>query len=319
MDNKKKSQKIIVICGPTGVGKTGLSLKLAQHFNGEIISADSRQIYKYMNIGTAKPTQDELKKIPHHLIDIISPDEKFTAGLFIKSADAKIKEINNKKKVPFIVGGTGFYISSLLQGLCKIPEIPKKIRSDLKKEIVESGLYTLYKELQKIDKIAANKIESNDGNRIIRALEVYRYTGKPISYYWQRDSYKKRYNAYTILLTEERGKLYQRINSRVNEMLESGLYDEFKALLLMGYSKNSPGLNSLGYKEFFDFQDGLHTWIETIDLIKQHMRNYAKRQLTWFRKQEINLTISTSNLSLFDIKKRILEFLGHDEPCCNSK
>jgi len=312
-------QKIIVICGPTGVGKTALSFELAQHFKGEIISADSRQIYKYMNIGTAKPSANEMNSVPHHMIDFISPDEKFTAGTFVKYADEQIKEIVRKKHVPFVVGGTGFYISSLLQGLCKIPDIPKEIRLTLKKELEECGSKKLYEELQKIDTIAADKIESNDGNRIVRALEVYRYTGNPISYYWQRDVYEKRYNAFIMLLTDEREKLYDRINFRVDKMVENGLYDEFTALLQMGYSEVSPGMNSLGYKEFFAYQDGTQTWEETIDLIKQHMRNYAKRQLTWFRKQEINLTITVSLLSLFDIKNQIMEFLGHNETCCNSQ
>ncbi len=310
--------KLIVIYGPTGIGKTVLSLELAQKFKGEIISADSRQIYKYMNIGTAKPTFDELALVPHHLIDIITPDKKFTAGEFVKKADAAVVEIQKNRHIPFIVGGTGFYIKSLLYGLCKIPPIPVTVRNKLKQEVEENGVQALHQTLKEIDPIAAQKIEPNDGNRIVRALEVYRVTGFPISSYWQKDALEQRYQHLTIFLNEDRSILYEKINSRVDKMMQDGLFDEFKQLLEMGYTRNDQGMNSLGYKEFFDHVSGACDWHTTVELIKQHMRNYAKRQLTWFSKQEIHLTISPSKLTIFDIENQIMEFLGHNETCCNS-
>ncbi len=315
---KSKLQKVIVICGPTGVGKSATALQLAEKLSGEIISADSRQIYKYMNIGTAKPTSDELAFIPHHLIDIITPDKKFTAGEFVKKADEAVITINRNKHIPFVVGGTGFYIKSLLYGLCKIPPIPAAIRNELKQETEKNGVQTLHKTLKEIDPVAAQKIESNDGNRIVRALEVYKATGMPISSFWQKDGLEKRYEHFTIFLNEERSILYKKINSRVDKMLQEGLFDEFKHLLEMGYTQDDPGMNSLGYKEFFDHINGVEDCYTTVELIKQHMRNYAKRQLTWFNKQEIHLTISPSKLTILDIENQIMEFLGHNEACGNS-
>ena len=313
-----KLQKLIVICGPTGAGKTSLALQLAQDIKGEIISADSRQIYKYMNIGTAKPTLEELECVPHHLIDIITPDKKFTAGEFVKRADLAISKIKKNNHIPFVVGGTGFYIKSLLYGLCKIPPIPAAIRNELKKEVEEKGAQTLHHMLNEVDPIAAQKIDPNDGNRIVRALEVFQVTGTPISSYWKKDASTKRYQHFTIFLNDERSVLYEKINTRVDKMVQDGLFDEFKHLLEMGYTRNDPGMNSLGYKELFDHIEGVHDLYTTIELIKQHMRNYAKRQLTWFNKQQIHLTISPSQLTLFDIKNQIMEFLGHNEACCHS-
>ncbi len=319
MNSKKvKLPKLIVICGPTGAGKTSLALQLAQELSSEIISADSRQIYKYMNIGTAKPTPEEVALVPHHIIDIITPDKKFTAGEFVKRADSAVSEIKNNNHIPFVVGGTGFYIKSLLYGLCKIPPIPAVIRNELKKEVEEKGPKTLHHMLNEVDPIAAQKIDPNDSNRIVRALEVYKVTGIPISSYWQKDALEKRYQHFTIFLNDERSVLYEKINTRVDKMVQEGLFDEFKHLLEMGYTRNDPGMNSLGYKELFDHIDGIHDWHTTVELIKQHMRNYAKRQLTWFNKQEIHLTISPSQLTLFDIKNQIMEFLGHNEACCHS-
>lgn len=313
-----KLQKLIVICGPTGAGKTSLALQLAQDIKGEIISADSRQIYKYMNIGTAKPTLEELECVPHHLIDIITPDKKFTAGEFVKRADLAVSKIKKNNHIPFVVGGTGFYIKSLLYGLCKIPPIPAAIRNELKKEVEEKGAQTFHHMLNEVDPIAAHKIDPNDSNRIVRALEVFQVTGTPISSYWKKDASTKRYQHFTIFLNDERSVLYEKINTRVDKMVQDGLFDEFKHLLEMGYTRDDPGMNSLGYKELFDHIEGVHDLYTTIELIKQHMRNYAKRQLTWFNKQQIHLTISPSQLTLFDIKNQIMEFLGHNEACCHS-
>ena len=315
---KSKLRKVIIICGPTGVGKTAIALQLAEKLAGEIISADSRQVYKYMNIGTAKPTSDELTLVPHHLIDIITPDKKFTAGEFVKKADAAVSKIKRNRHIPFVVGGTGFYIKSLLYGLCKIPPIPAEIRNELRQKVEENGAQALYQKLNEVDPISAQKIEPNDGNRIVRALEVYKATGMPISSFWQKDVLEQRYQHFTIFLNEERSILYKKINSRVDKMLQQGLFDEFKHILEVGYTQSDPGMNSLGYKEFFDHINGVQDWHTTVELIKQHMRNYAKRQLTWFNKQEIHLTISPSLLTILDIENQIMEFLGHNEARGNS-
>lgn len=302
-------RKIIIICGPTAVGKTDLSIKLAKTFSGEIISADSRQIYKFMDIGTAKPKPLILSEILYHLINIKNPDEKYTAGDFTRDADKKIEEIHDRKHIPFIVGGTGFYIKSLLYGLCRTPRVPQKIRTNLQKEISEKGSNYFYEKLKEIDPIAADKIHSNDSKRIIRALEVFQVTGKPLSQFWEEFKLNKRYDHFTIYLTEERPILYEKINNRVDKMLTDGLLDEIKNHIKMGYNEKSVGMNTLGYKELFDFINDKSDWDSTVNLIKQNMRNYAKRQFTWFSKQEIHLTIYASNLNISNIEERILHFL----------
>ena len=306
----QKMKKIIVICGPTAIGKTDLSLKLARRFSGEIISADSRQIYKFMNIGTAKPETEILAEIPHHLIDIKNPDEKYTAGDFARDADKKIVEICDRGHIPFIVGGTGFYIKSLLYGLCKTPKVPAKIRQDLQKEVSEKGSVYFYEKLKQVDPIAAKKIHPNDSKRIIRAFEVYKFTGKPLSTFWEEFKQKKRYDHFTIYLTDDREELYEKINNRVEKMLENGLLDEMKKLIKMDYSEKSVGLNTLGYKELLQHLNKKLDFDEAVKLIKQNMRNYAKRQFTWFSKQEIDLTIKVSDINLFCIEEKISEFLG---------
>lgn len=301
--------KIIIICGPTAVGKTELSIKLAKKFPLEIISADSRQIYRFMNIGTAKPKPDILAEIPHHLIDIKNPDEKYTAGDFTKDADRIISEIYERGKIPFIVGGTGFYIKSLLYGLCRTPKIPLNIRMDLQKQVKEKGSQYYYEKLKIIDPIVAEKIHPNDSKKIIRALEVYQFTGKPLSKFWREFKLNKRYNHFTIYLTEDRQILYKRINDRIDKMISDGLLDETKNLIREDFTEESVGMNSLGYKELLSYINGKSDWDTTVNLIKQHMRNYAKRQFTWFAKQEIDLTINASNLNLLSIEEKITKFL----------
>ncbi|MBL7108004.1 MAG: tRNA (adenosine(37)-N6)-dimethylallyltransferase MiaA [Candidatus Cloacimonetes bacterium] len=303
-------KKIVIICGPTAVGKTALSLELARKFSGEIISADSRQIYKFMNIGTAKPTQKILTEIPHHLINIKNPDEKYTAGDFARNSDKKITEIYNRGHIPFVVGGTGFYIRTLLYGICKTPKIPQKVRRNLQKEISENGSSFFYEKLKKVDPIAAKKIHANDSKRIVRTLEVYRYTGKPLSDFWKEFRQKKRYDNFTIYLIDERKKLYEKINNRVEKMLSNGLLDEIKELKKMGYLEKNVGMNTLGYKELLQYLNKKLDFDEAVQLIKQHMRNYAKRQFTWFAKSKIDLTITASEINLSFIEGKISKFLG---------
>lgn len=302
--------KIIVICGPTGVGKTSLAMELAPRLNAEIISADSRQIYRNMDIGTAKPTKDEQKKIPHHLIDIKNPDEKYTAGDFAKDADIKIREIYQRNNIPFVVGGTGFYIKALINGLCQAPQVPQKVRKELKKRINSQNLTDFYNKLKQIDSVSAKKINPHDKNRIVRALEVFEATGKPLSSFWKTQDEHKRYNHFTIFLTADRKWLYRKIDERVDKMISQGLQKEVENLLQKGFQPNDPGMNTLGYKEMISYLQGKMSWEDTVDSIKKNMRHYAKRQFTWFKKSEINLTIDINTAKLSDIEKRIISFLG---------
>lgn len=305
-----KLEKIIVICGQTAVGKTSLSLQLAKGFAGEIISADSRQIYRNLNIGTDKVSKSLRKRIPHHLIDIKNPDEKYTAGDFVRDADKIIEEIIDRGKMPFVVGGTGFYIKALLEGLCDIPPSDPQIRKLIENEIATRGSIAIYEELEKVDPVAAKRVHPNNERRIVHYLEVFRATGKPISEFWQAQKKKKRYDYFVIYLTLDRDKLYRRINDRVDEMITTGLISEVQHLLDMGFTKDLPGMNTLGYVEILDYINGETDREEAVKLIKQHMRNYAKRQYTWFSKINSDLTIYTDNLNLSIIKNQIETFIG---------
>lgn len=305
-----KLEKIIVICGQTAVGKTSLSLQLAKGFAGEIISADSRQIYRNLNIGTDKVSKSLRKGIPHHLIDIKNPDEKYTAGDFVRDADKIIEEIIDRGKMPFVVGGTGFYIKALLEGLCDIPPSDPQIRKLIENEIATRGSIAIYEELEKVDPVAAKRVHPNNERRIVHYLEVFRATGKPISEFWQAQKKKKRYDYFVIYLTLDRDKLYRRINDRVDQMIATGLISEVQHLLDMGFTKDLPGMNTLGYVEILDYINGETDREEAVKLIKQHMRNYAKRQYTWFSKINSDLTIYTDNLNLSIIKNQIETFIG---------
>jgi len=245
---------IIIIQGPTAVGKSTLANKLALELHTEIISADSRQVYKYLNIGTAKPSKEIQIKIKHHLIDIVTPDEEYSAGDFVKDSEKLIYKLHKKDKLPLIVGGTGFYIKALLEGIFKAPFIQKEIREKLIQTSEEKGSEFLYEYLKEIDPSSAERTNPNDLHRIIRALEIYETTGKTITQLWQENpSDKNKFKTFNILISENREILYKRINNRVDEMLKDGLLDEMKELLGKGYNEKSPGMNTVGYKELFPY------------------------------------------------------------------
>jgi tRNA dimethylallyltransferase len=296
---------IIIIEGATASGKSALALKMAHRFGTEIISADSRQVYKYLNIGTAKPTKDELQSIKHHMIDIINPDQGFNAGLFSKKATSVIRRLNKLGKIPIICGGTGLYIKALLEGLFKADVNDPEIRDRLNIELAEKGLGLLYEELVRIDAVAAAKISCNDRQRILRALEVYRLTGYPISEHWKKQERKLQYIPFRILLEEDRNILYKRIDTRILAMVDAGLIDEIKAILARGYKWSDPGFNSVGYKEFKPFFDKEMTLDSCLTLAQQHTRNYAKRQITWYRKCSFNLAGSPSSIKLDSVEVMI--------------
>jgi tRNA dimethylallyltransferase len=299
--------KNLILLGPTAAGKTELAVKLAKELNGEVISADSMQVYRGMDIGTAKPTLEERQGIPHHLIDIRDPNEEWTVADFVNECGQRINELENRKKIPLIVGGTGLYLWSLLEGF-SFPITPanKELRARLEKE----PLATLYAQLSKIDPSAAARIHANDKKRIIRALEVYELTGKPISEIQEprrlsreqsRDSVAGSF--VLIGLNLPRPELYARIEQRVDNMLAKGLIEEVKGLLAKGYSKDLPSFQALGYKEAVEFLDGRWTMDEMVNELKKRTRHFARRQMTWFKRFE--------NVKWFDAKVDTAEILDY--------
>ena len=308
-----ESIPIIIIQGPTAVGKSTLANKLVQELHTEIISADSRQVYKYLDIGTAKPSKEIQKKIKHHLIDIVFPDEEYSAGDFVKDTEKLIYELYSKDKLPLIVGGTGFYIKALLEGIFKAPSIPKEIRENLTQIAEEKGSEFLYEYLKEKDPSSAKRANPNDLHRIIRALEVYEATGKTVTQLWQENpSDKRNFKTFNILISEDREILYKRINRRVDEMLKNGLLKEMKELLEKGYNEKSSGMNTVGYREFFPYFEEKRNLEECIQEIKKNTRNYAKRQFTWYRKIDFDLTLQSSNINFSIILRKIREFIESD-------
>lgn len=272
----------VAIFGPTGVGKTALALDLAKD-KGEIISVDSMQVYKYMDIGTAKPSEDERNTIKHYLINNISPDRQFTAGDFTRSALSIINDILSHNKIPFLVGGTGLYFSSLMRGMVDIPKLDKNIKKKIIQKSGKIGQERMYKLLTKIDKDFANKIHPNDKQRTMRAIEVFCGTGKKFSDFQKGRNKKNDINYIKVGINIDRKKLYDIINQRVDKMIESGLIDEVENLKKKGYTKVDPGMKAIGYKELLEYLDGNMGKDEAVSLIKRNSRRYAKRQLTWFR------------------------------------
>ncbi|KPJ68440.1 MAG: hypothetical protein AMJ45_02360 [Syntrophobacter sp. DG_60] len=301
-----KKERIVIITGPTGVGKTRLSLRLAQIFNAEIISADSMQIYRYMNIGAAKPTPEEQALVPHHLIDIRNPDEDYSAAEFKKDADKSIKEVIGEERSVFVVGGTMLYLRVLTKGLFEAPKVDYALRERFKALCKERGNTWLHQRLKDIDPKAARRIHPKDTFRIIRALEVFELTGKPISRHQEQHRFKASFYDYLkICLNMPRSLLYERINHRVEKMFSQGLIDEVEELLKMGYKPNLKSMKSIGYRHVVEYLQGKFGLENTKEKIKQATRHYAKRQLTWFRyKPEVNWY----NLSE---EKKIIEDIKH--------
>lgn len=281
MTNQK--EKIIILIGPTAVGKTKTSIELAKKYNGEIISGDSMQIYKGMDIGTAKITKEETEGISHHLIDIKEPDESFSTAEFQTIVREKITEISSKGKLPIIVGGTGLYIQSVLFDY-QFSNAPSDddFRYRLEERAKVEGNVCIHKELQVVDPVSAGKIHPNNIRRVIRALEVYHCTGKTMTEWQSKQELESVYNAAVIGLTMDRDLLYKRINQRIDMMMDNGLLEEVKGFSDKGL-QNCQSMQAIGYKEFYPYFDGLITLDEVVDQLKQNSRRYAKRQLTWFR------------------------------------
>ena len=279
--------KVIVICGPTASGKTALSIELAKKINGEIVSCDSMQIYKDMDIGTAKPTIEEMQGIKHYMLDFVSPDERYSVADYKKQAKQAIREIIEKGKVPIVVGGTGLYVDSLIYEIeYQDIEFDEKYRKQLEERSKKEGLEVLYNEAKKIDPEAITKISPNDKKRILRILEIYNATGKNKTEQ-EKESRKNEvefdYKVYAI--SWDREKLYDRINQRVDIMIDLGLIEEVRKIYSK-YNKFPTAMQGLGYKEVLEYLEGKCNKQEMIDKIKQETRRYAKRQLTWFRKNK---------------------------------
>ena len=283
----QKKQKVIIICGPTASGKTGLSIELAKRINGEIISCDSMQIYKDMTIGTAKPTVEEMQGIPHHLIDFVPPDKRYSVAEFKKDALNAIDTVLEHGKVPIVVGGTGLYVNALTQNI-EYPEIEidTNYRNKLEERAEKEGLDALWKEANKIDTKAMQTISKNDKKRIMRVLEIYHQTGKTKTQLEEESKLvPPPYEYITFAITMDREKLYDRINKRVDIMIEQGLIQEVKQLLKK-YKEFPTAMQGLGYKEVVPYLNGKITKEEMIENLKMETRRYAKRQLTWFRKDK---------------------------------
>lgn len=286
---------VIVICGPTASGKTSLGVELAKKINGEVISSDSMQIYKDMTIGTAKPTIEEMQGIEHHLIDFVYPDERYSVADYKRDAKMEIKKILDKGKMPIIVGGTGLYIDSLIYEIeyANIhfdEEYRKQLESIAKKE----GLKELYEKARKIDPEAITKISPNDQKRILRILEIYHATGKNKTQQEANSRKEVEYDYKVFAIKWDREKLYERINQRVDIMIEQGLIEEVKQVKEK-YNKFPTAMQGLGYKEVVDYLNGIYTKEEMIEKIKMETRRYAKRQMTWFRKNKETIWLEGEN------------------------
>lgn len=282
----REKSRILFIVGPTGVGKTALSLELAKRIDSEIVSADSRQVYKYMDIGTAKPTPEELAAVSHHFIDIKNPDEYYSAGQFGTEARSCIKDIQHRGRQSIVVGGSGLYIRALVDGLFDPKIADEEVKLELKKEACEKGIAALYDRLKTVDPKSADRLNSTDSQRIIRALEVFEITGEPFSQFLKIETQAADFEPCFVGLTLERRELYERIENRVDSMFKNDFLDEVRELEKMGYGPELNALQSVGYKEAFLYLDNRLDFPQMVALIKQKSRNYAKRQFTWFKKDE---------------------------------
>jgi tRNA dimethylallyltransferase len=276
-----KRKKLIVIMGPTAVGKTAVSIQLAKHFHTEIISADSRQVYRELTLGTAKPTAEQLKEVKHHLIDSHSISEEYNAAQFAKDAEAIILRLFERHDYLLVCGGSGLYVRALLEGLDDIPEVPEGIRNEIINQYETNGLDWLQQEMKRLDPEYFQMIDQRNPARLIRALEVVKATGKSISAFQKRQKRENPYQVIKIGLDLERLFLYQRIDDRMDHMIQQGLFEEARALY--PYRQHN-ALQTVGYQEIFGYLEGHYNREEAIRLLKRNSRRYAKRQLTWFRR-----------------------------------
>ena len=296
-----KTKTLIIILGPTAIGKTSISIKLAKHYNTQIISADSRQFYKELKIGAAPPSKEELSEVQHHFIHNLSVNEDYNVGKFEEDALRKIEELLKEKEKIIMVGGSGLYIDAICKGFDKMPDTSKEIRNKVISLYKEKGIKFLQSELKENDPIYFNEVDIQNPQRLMRALEVIYSTGKPFSNFRKEQVKKRSFNIVKIGLDMNREDLYKRINKRVDIMIENGLLNEVESLL---NHRNKNSLQTVGYKELFEYLDGKYSQEEAIDMIKQNTRRFAKRQISWFKRDETITYFSTSKI------KKIIKFIG---------
>ena len=305
-DIGEKKIKLLVLSGPTGSGKSALAVSIAERIGGEIVNADSLQVYRGLDIGTAKPSAQELARVPHHLLDIVSPEQEFTASDFRREAAAAISDIDRRGKKAIVVGGTGLYIRALLEGLVDSPTGDPELR----RQFAEVPGEELLRRLSSGDPETARRLHPNDRVRIIRALEVFEQTGRPISVFRSEHAFSGAYyDAMKMAIKVERQELYRRIDLRVEQMLQDGLVDEVRSLLALGYGRELKAMRSIGYKEITAYLAGETTLDEAVTLIKRDTRRYAKRQMTWFSKEN-DIYWLEYPWSFATIHGHVIEFFG---------
>lgn len=307
--NKEKKKPLIILTGPTAVGKTALSVKLAKVINGSIISADSMQVYRGMDIGSAKVTKEEMGGIKHYLIDMLEPDEEFHVVRFQQMAKEAMAEIYQEGKIPILTGGTGFYIQSVLYDIDFTSQQEDiAYRERLEQLAKKQGNEALHAMLQEVDPVSAEKIHANNVKRVIRALEFYEKTGMPISEHNEKEAAKESpYTFCYFVLNDDRQRLYDRIELRIDQMLEQGLVDEVRKLKEKGYHKEMVSMQGLGYKEILAWLDGEISYEEAVYILKRDTRHFAKRQLTWFRREKDVIWVDKDKFNYDD--DRILSFM----------
>lgn len=276
----QKAKYLVVIAGPTGVGKTSLSIQLAQHYNTEILNADSRQIYQELTIGTAKPTSSELASVRHHFINHVSIQDHYTASDYENQAIELLHELFNTRNIVILSGGSGLYIQAVLEGFDAIPEVEGHVQEQLNEELSSKGLISLQNELKRVDPDYHASVDLQNPRRIIRALSVFRAHNQPFSSYLTKGQKSREFTPILLFLNRDRDELYTRINQRVDQMMIDGLLDEVKSLAEFKHLKS---LQTVGYQELFGYLDGLRSQEDAVELIKRNSRRYAKRQLTWYR------------------------------------
>lgn len=304
--------KILILVGPTAIGKSRVALMIAEKFKGEIVNGDSMQVYRYMDIGTAKPSEKELGRVRHHLIDIRNPDEDFDAARFRDEASKAITDIKDRGLIPIVVGGTGLYIKALTEGVFNAPPVDKELRERLRREAEESGISVLYNRLTDVDQEAAARIPPNNTHRVIRALEIFYQTGRPISQYQREHAFSERpYNSLKIGLYRKRETIYKNIDDRVESMIKAGFVDEVERILKMGYSHGLKAMQAIGYAHICNHLQGEYDLEEAIRLIKRDTRHYAKRQMTWFgRDHDIRWFDMSEEVCLEHIFDKVRGFIG---------
>ncbi|HRT71185.1 MAG TPA: tRNA (adenosine(37)-N6)-dimethylallyltransferase MiaA [Syntrophales bacterium] len=304
-----KKPVLVIVCGPTATGKSALAIKLAREFGGEVVGADSMQVYRYMDIGTAKPTVEERAEVRHHLIDVVNPDEDFNAGMYVEKARQAVETLNHERKPAWVVGGTGLYIRALTAGLVDGPGTDKNLRARYVREMKEYGIRYLHEKLKIKDREAAERIHPNDAVRVMRALEYIETSGEPLSLRQRNHRFADRpYDCLKIGMTDERAFLYRKIDSRCDRMVKNGLVGEVEGLLARGFAEDLRPMQSLGYRHIVrHLTEGLPL-AEALSLMKQDTRNYAKRQMTWFRADREVRWFGSADWD--GIRKEVEAFLG---------